>query len=249
MGRWGLSPSILSVLFNWELNEETYSVLRKEDSDGLSFQECLGNAVFTFLELFPPAHIAQLVVGALWLKDILFNNVQLIIHWDPGVLFSCSASPCQALPLSSSSFLRFLPSHFSCFFSLQAHMNVPSTMSTILPSLVSATHIRGIFCVIQECDQNADCFWFQNWTLILWKHQSSKFCSLAQMDVVRILSTELGVVSCATFWELWIYQRQLHQLISAKLRFTLPDLASLKPELLLSPCLNSAAEVYNADLT
>lgn len=101
--------------------------------------------------------------------------------------------------------------------------------------------------VTQVYDLNADCFWFQNWTLILWKHQSSKLCSLAQMDVVRILSTELGVVSCAKYWKLWIYQRQIHQLISAKLRFMLPDLVCLKPELLLSPCLNSAAEVYNAE--
>lgn len=161
MGYWGLSSSILSALFKWELNEEACSVLRKQDSDGLSFQECLGNVVITFLELFPPALIAQIVVGALWLKDVLFNNVQLIIHWDPGVLFSCSASLCRALPLSSSSFLRFLPSHFSCFFSLQAHMNLPSTMSTILPSLVSATHMWGVYSV---CHPG---IWSKCWLLLV----------------------------------------------------------------------------------
>lgn len=147
-------------------NESAHSVLRKQDK-GLSFQECPGKVKIPSLELFSLANIAQIVVGIPWLKDTLFTCVQLVIHWDPEVLFSCSASLCRTFPLSFLSLLRFLPISSAC---RPTWIYLPPRQPFSLVWFQLHTCEGYILSVTQENDQNADCFWFQNWTLILWKH-------------------------------------------------------------------------------
>lgn len=130
-------------------------------------------------------------LGSFSLAHPVSAGLCLCLHWASWSSYQPISSACR------STWIYLLPCQSSSLVWFQLH----TREGYILP-------------VTQENDQNAECFWFQNWTLILWKHQSSKLSTPAQMDVVRSLSTELGVVSCTTSWELCTYQGQIHQLIS-----------------------------------
>lgn len=211
-------------------NESTCSVLRKQDSDGLSFQECPGNVVVASLELFPLANIPQIVVGAPWLKDTLFTYVQLGL----GVLFSCSpvcAGLClcvhwaswgsyQPVPSACRSTWIYLP---PC----QPFSPVWFQRNTCEGYILSVTH-KNV--------QNFECFWFQNWIRILRKHQRSKLSPLAPKDAVRrawsgLMCYILGAVHLPKT------NTSTH-----KLRFVLPLLIEIRVVIITTPKLSRSLD-------
>lgn len=148
--------------------------------------------------------------------------------WGPFLLLP---SLCRALPLCSLSFLRFLPARS---FSLQIHMNLPSTMPTILPSLVSTKYMWRVYsvCHPQKCSKFW-VLWFQNWIRILQKHQRSKLSPLAPKDAVRrawsgLMCYILGAVHLPKT------NTSTH-----KLRFVLPLLLEIRVVIITTPKLSS----------